>query len=159
MDQQFFSWHIFLLFCPKDWEICRYFCLLTVNSTHFPKFFEKFAKFWITQNWGKQKIPGPIFVISWLHQSNHKITKFIPHPQKKHWSGPVIGSKSDFWLIWGRCNLVSKSWYEAGIDLILPQVIPDWYVLQYQYSYQHHIPRVEVYIWVQYWVSPLILLL
>ncbi len=45
----------FCFFCPKDWEICRNFCFLTVNSTNFPNFLENFAKFWITQSWGKQK--------------------------------------------------------------------------------------------------------
>jgi hypothetical protein len=61
------------------------------------------------------------------------------------------------------------AWYEAGINLVLvegrlmpgiisgplpgntPYVIPDWYVLQDQHSYQHCMPQVVVYNSVQHW--------
>jgi hypothetical protein len=34
--------------------------------------------------------------------------------------------------------------YQFGINrrLILPQVILDWYVFPYQYTYQYHIPKL-----------------
>jgi hypothetical protein len=34
--------------------------------------------------------------------------------------------------------------YQFGINrrLVLPQVIPNWYVFPYQYTYQYHIPKL-----------------
>jgi hypothetical protein len=33
---------------------------------------------------------------------------------------------------------------DTGIKLVLPQIIPGWYNLPYQYSYQYHIPRLHL---------------
>jgi hypothetical protein len=54
-------------------------------------------------------------------------------------SGPNIGSKTDFWLVWGRyvfgietCIKRVPGWYycfyqvSTGIRVVLPQLIPDW---------------------------------
>lgn len=43
-----------------------------------------------------------------------------------------------------RIRLVLPDFCTCGIRQVFPQVTPDWYVFQYQYSYQYYMPIPKV---------------
>jgi hypothetical protein len=77
---------------------------------------------------------------------------------KNFQSSTGIRLKTDFHKVYGRYKpgidtrirqvysiylILPQVPYQALIKLVLPPVIPGWYVLQYHFSYHYHIPGLH----------------